>query len=162
MKVHLFVPNIDITFYCFEAGHKLDSSRSGYLSSIAIELLLQDGQSNLCGCFLFDHDRSRLNYFADDGQHALTRIGHKTFIDRTKVFTASIIVCKQDYPADFYYLRFSPPYPPVSITVENASDTRRVNTPFPIHILYRYGLSKGMMPYNFRNTQPILIKSVSN
>ena len=61
-----------------------------------------------------------------------------------------------------YYVLFSPPYPPGSITMKNASDTRRVNTPFPIHILYRYGLSKGMMPYNFRNTHPILIKSVPN
>ena len=61
-----------------------------------------------------------------------------------------------------YYVRFSPPYPPGSITMENASDTRRVNTPFPIHILYRYGLGKGMMPYNFRNTHPILIKRVPN
>ena len=26
--------------------------------------------------------------------------------------------------------------------------TRRVNTPFPVHILYRYGLIKGMMPFN--------------
>ena len=42
--------------------------------------------------------------------------------------------------------------------MKNASDARRVNTPFPIHILYRYGLSKGMMPYDFRNTHPILIK----
>ena len=41
---------------------------------------------------------------------------------------------------------------PGSITMKNASDTRRVNTPFPIHILYRYGLSKGMMLNNFRNT----------
>ena len=31
---------------------------------------------------------------------------------------------------------------------------------FLIHILYRYGLSKGMILYNFRNTHPHWIKSV--
>ena len=67
----------------------------------------------------------------------------------------------QDYPAD-YYVRFSTLYPPGSINMKNASDTWRVNTPFPVHILYRYGLSKGMMRYNFRNTHPILIKRVPN
>ena len=60
------------------------------------------------------------------------------------------------------YVRFSPPYPPGSITMKNASETWRVNTPIPIHILYSYWLSKGMMPYNFRNTHPILIKRVQN
>ena len=59
-----------------------------------------------------------------------------------------------------YYVSFSPPYPLASITMKNASDTQRVNTPFPVHILYRYGLSKGMMPNNFRTTHPILIKRV--
>ena len=59
-----------------------------------------------------------------------------------------------------YYVRFSPPYLPGPITMKNASDTRRVNTPFPVHILYRYEFNKGMMPYNFRNTHPILIKRV--
>ena len=48
---------IDITFYLFEAGQKLVRSRSNYFSSIAIELLLQDGQCKLCGCFWFDRER---------------------------------------------------------------------------------------------------------
>ena len=47
-------------------------SRSNYFSSIAIELLLQDGQRKLCG--RFGRDRSRSNYFARDGQHALILI----------------------------------------------------------------------------------------
>ena len=57
MKVHVFAPNIviDITFYWFEAGQKLV-----HVSSIAIDLLLQDGQRNLCDCFSFDHDRTTL------------------------------------------------------------------------------------------------------
>ena len=57
---HVLAPNIvsDITFYWFEAGQKLVQSRSNYLSSIAIyfssiaiELLLQDGQRKFCGFF---------------------------------------------------------------------------------------------------------------
>ena len=39
-----------------------------YFSSIAIELLLQVGQRKVCGFFFL----SRSNYFAHDGQHALT------------------------------------------------------------------------------------------
>ena len=38
-----------------------------------------------------------------------------------------------------YYVRFSPPYPPGSITMKNDSDTRHVNIPSPIHIQYKYG-----------------------
>ena len=32
-----------------------------------------------------------------------------------------------------YYVRLSPPYPPGSIAMKNASDTRCVNTSSPIH-----------------------------
>ena len=56
-----------------------------------------------------------------------------------------------------YYIRFSPPYLPGFITMKNASDTRCVNTPFPIYVLYKYGLNKGMMTYNFRKAHLILI-----
>ena len=74
MKVHVFAPNIviHITFYWFEAGQKLVLSRTNYFSSVAIELLLQDGQRKLCGFLLV---RSRSNYFAYDGQHALGQLG---------------------------------------------------------------------------------------
>ena len=37
---------------------KVSRSRSNYFSSIAIELLLQDGQRKLCGLSWFDRDRS--------------------------------------------------------------------------------------------------------
>ena len=65
----------------------------------------------------------------------------------------------QDYPAGLLRSLLSP----MSTWIhhfKNASDTRRVNTPFPLNILYRYGLSNGMMLYNFRNTHPILIIKV--
>ena len=41
-----------------------------------------------------------------------------------------------------YYVRFSPPYPPGSITIKNTLDTHRVNIPFSIYILYRHRLSE--------------------
>ena len=58
----MFAPNIviDITFYWFEAGQKLVRSRSNYFISIAIELLLQDGQSKFCGFFWFDRGQTTL------------------------------------------------------------------------------------------------------
>ena len=58
----MFAPDIviSITFSCYEAGEELVRLRSIYLSSIAIELLLQDGQSKLSGSFWFDRDRLTL------------------------------------------------------------------------------------------------------
>ena len=60
----MFAPNIvhiiASSFYSFEAGQKLVRSLSNYFSSIAIELLLQDGQRQLCGFVWFDRDRTTL------------------------------------------------------------------------------------------------------
>ena len=51
-------------------------------------------------------------------------------------FITVLPIYNQDYPADLLRPRFSS-IPAGSITLNIASDT-----PFPIHILYRYGLSK--------------------
>ena len=60
--------------------------------------------------------------------------------------------------ASFFHIRLDP-------SLRKTFQTHGINTPFPIHVLYRYGLSKGMMLYklyNFRNIHPILIKRVPN
>ena len=51
-------------------------------------------------------------------------------------------VCVTRITQPDYYVRFSPPYPPGSITMKNASDTRRVNTPFPIQSCTGMGWAK--------------------
>ena len=61
--MHVFAPNIVIGITILD------------FSSIAIELLLQDGQRKFCGFFFFFFFvRSRSNYFVHDGQHAHTLV----------------------------------------------------------------------------------------